>query len=624
MGKTRLILLTTILGLFCFQRAASGVYINSSFRDQNVFDGYFLHMARSFDGYCWTAFNDDEPLLMPAPDQGSAMRDTSILRGPDNRYHMVWTSTPTAFGYSSSPDLVHWTPQQLVPLCEQIPNAQNTWAPELFYDEGRSEYLILWSVSDDGLDNQRIYSTTTTDFQTFTPTQKFFDPGYSVIDAAIIQNGSQYTMVFKDERSTVKRLKMVTANDITPGAFAGHTISDLPTMAYKYIEGPQPIKIGDYYYVYYDHYNDGGGHDQYYGALRSSDLTDWTDVSNQMVFPDGTRHGCVFEASNEAFFKLLALPGSPPLTNCGFESSMNGIFDIWDYGENSTYISNGSIVRSTDSVISGNASAKIGYEYGQIKQVVTTDPTWQFDMDFSLLEGSTRALGVNLYVDVEGSEVGTERIVMKSQEGHIYLAGGPDAVSGWSDLGLANALETSGSAWNGQDPIVNHLIVNGYFDAETPYYTVTLNGETSDPITYWLYGVGTVISGSTINVVCLAGAWSGGSGDVNCWLADDVSLENIDLLPGDANHDGYVDADDAAILAEHWQQNTDAAWRHGDFNYDGKVNDIDATLMAANWHPQTISVPEPVASALLTGLIIALLRCFARSPFGHNSTNIGR
>ena len=244
MVKTNSIILTAILGLFWFQSAASGVYINSSFRDQSVYDGYFLHMARSFNGHLWTAFNDDEPLLMPAPGQGSAMRDTSILRGPDNRYHMVWTSTPTAFGYSSSPDLVHWTPQRLVPLSEQIPNAQNTWAPELFYDEGRSEYLILWSVSDDGLDEHRIYSTTTTDFETFTPTQKFFDPGYSVIDAAIIQNGSQYTMFFKDERDSRKRLKMVTANDITPGAFAGQPIYDLNARVGKYVEGPCAYQNG--------------------------------------------------------------------------------------------------------------------------------------------------------------------------------------------------------------------------------------------------------------------------------------------------------------------------------------------------------------------------------------------
>ena len=612
MLKISSVLLTMILGVLCFQPTANAVYLSSSFRGEG--DG--LHLAYSYDGYNWTALNDDQPLIRPAPGQGSLFRDTSILLGPDNRYHMVWTSTPTAFGYSSSPDLVHWTPQQLVPLSEQIPNAQNTWAPELFYDEGRSEYLILWSVSDDGLNEHRIYSTTTTDFQSFTPTQKFFDPGYSVIDAAITQDGSQYTLVFKDERDSYKRLKMVTANDITPGSFDNGTITNLHARVSRYVEAPSPIKIGNDYFVYYDHYASYYYYPPYYGALRSSDMINWTDVTSEMSFPDNTRHGTVFEVPDSVLDKLLPLPGAPPLCNGDFENSMNGIFDLWDYGDDGTYISNGSIVRSTDSVISGNASAKIGYVYGQIKQVVTTDPTWQFDIDFAILEGSTRALGVNLYVDVEGSEVGTERIVLKSQEGHLYLAGGPDVVGGWSDLGLADALETSGSAWTGQDPMVNHLRINGYFDAETPYYTVTLNGETSDPITYWLHGSGTVIAGSTIDTVCLAGAWSGGSGDVNCWLADNVNLESIALLPGDANRDGRVDGSDVTILAGNWQKGVDgsqnAIWEEGDFNGDGRVDGSDVTILAGNWQAgvasNALSVPEPnvlilLAAGMLFGLI---------------------
>ena len=54
------------------------------------------------------------------------------------------------------------------------------------------------------------------------------------------------------------------------------------------------------------------------------------------------------------------------------------------------------------------------------------------------------------------------------------------------------------------------------------------------------------------------------------------------VLPGDANGDGRVDADDAAVLAAN-RQNTNAAWEDGDFNGDGLVDDADATILAANW-----------------------------------------
>ncbi len=74
-------------------------------------------------------------------------------------------------------------------------------------------------------------------------------------------------------------------------------------------------------------------------------------------------------------------------------------------------------------------------------------------------------------------------------------------------------------------------------------------------------------------------------------------------MPGDANHDGKVDAADAEILAENWQRTGDAFWEHGDFNGDGHVDDRDATMLAANWQtgvPASASVPEP---SVLIGLL---------------------
>ena len=78
-------------------------------------------------------------------------------------------------------------------------------------------------------------------------------------------------------------------------------------------------------------------------------------------------------------------------------------------------------------------------------------------------------------------------------------------------------------------------------------------------------------------------------------------------IPGDANGDGYIDSDDAAILAQHWLQDTGVTWAMGDFNYDGVVNDIDATLLAANWNPQSTSVPEPSTACILLGVLGGLL-----------------
>ncbi len=80
-------------------------------------------------------------------------------------------------------------------------------------------------------------------------------------------------------------------------------------------------------------------------------------------------------------------------------------------------------------------------------------------------------------------------------------------------------------------------------------------------------------------------------------------------LIGDANVDGMVNENDAAVLAENWLTDSGATWRMGDFNKDGKVNDADAVLMAANWHAgvtTSAGVPEPGMTALLAAGLMAL------------------
>ena len=81
----------------------------------------------------------------------------------------------------------------------------------------------------------------------------------------------------------------------------------------------------------------------------------------------------------------------------------------------------------------------------------------------------------------------------------------------------------------------------------------------------------------------------------------------FNLLPGDANNDGKVDASDASALAAHWLTGPGASWTMGDFNQDGYVNDIDAAILAANWQTggASASVPEPSFLAAVLGMMLA-------------------
>jgi hypothetical protein len=98
-------------------------------------------------------------------------------------------------------------------------------------------------------------------------------------------------------------------------------------------------------------------------------------------------------------------------------------------------------------------------------------------------------------------------------------------------------------------------------------------------------------------------------GFVFAFLSYDGQL--MPAVPGDANYDGAVDQDDAAILAGHWGD-ADATRAMGDFNLDGLIGAADASILAAHWTGagEETTTPEPSAPALLAGL--AILYCFRR------------
>ena len=290
---------------------AEGPFLLSYFRG-NGEDG--LHLAYSRDGFDWSTLNNDKSFLAPqVGGKERLMRDPCILRGPDGTFHMVWTvgwSEPRGFGYARSKDLIHWSEQKLISAMAHEPTARNCWAPELFHDAARQQFLIFWSTTipgrfpdtekagDNGY-NHRIYSTTTKDFETFTPTKLFYDGGFNVIDGTLLQDGGKYHLIVKDETknpAAKKNLRIASA-DSPEGPWTN--LSEPFTISW--VEGPSALRIGQEYFIYFDHY----ARPQYYGAVRSKDLKAWEDVSKQMHFPPGLRHGTVFRVPEEVLEGLI-------------------------------------------------------------------------------------------------------------------------------------------------------------------------------------------------------------------------------------------------------------------------------------------------------------------------------
>ena len=272
-----------------------------------------LHLAYSNDGLKWTALNNGKSFLTPQVGKDKLMRDPSICEAPDGTFHMVWTSswTDRIIGYASSKDLIHWSEQRAIPVMMHEPGAHNCWAPELFYDKPSKTFYIFWattlpgrhkeiptSESEKGL-NHRIYYVTTKDFREFSETKMFFNPDFSVIDAAILKDkNGELLMVVKNENSNPpeKNLRITTCSKIEDG-FPIEVSA--PITGTYWAEGPAPLLIGNDVYVYFDKYRD-----HKYGAVRSKDRQNWEDISDLVTFPKGTRHGTAFKVKKSVLKKL--------------------------------------------------------------------------------------------------------------------------------------------------------------------------------------------------------------------------------------------------------------------------------------------------------------------------------
>ncbi|TFG94843.1 MAG: glycosyl hydrolase [Calditrichales bacterium] len=248
------------------------------------------------------------------------MRDPCIIQTPDGKYHMVWTVSwhERGIGYAHSSDLVHWSEQKYIPVMAHEAEAKNCWAPEIFFDDQKNEFLIFWATtipgrfpetdnqSNDGPpapgNNHRIYATTTKDFNTFSETRLFFDYGFNVIDATIIMEYGRYFMFIKDETNkpfmTQKNIRLSTSAHAN-----GPWSQPSPSITGKdWVEGPTAIRINNRWHLYFDKYMQGN-----YGCLVSDDLLTWRDKSAEMVYPKGMRHGSVFKGSKKLLDRLVSL-----------------------------------------------------------------------------------------------------------------------------------------------------------------------------------------------------------------------------------------------------------------------------------------------------------------------------
>lgn len=318
-------------------------YVYSSFTGDGE-DG--LHLLVSSDARSWQPVKGYQSIYQQAH---GLMRDPSICRGGDGKYHMVWTTGwwNDTIGLAHSDDLLKWSPMETLHIwadyagpgseesdgkrwpkdltapAERHPLVRNCWAPEIFFDDETREYVIFWATTIDDAKvfpqtwdagrwermNQRIYFITTKDFKTYTPRRFFFATAERVvIDACLAKVApGTYRMVIKDElqqrlhtAAPAKPLKSwatMPANFWGPlePAFTGPGIQPDDTNA----EGPTCVHTPDGWLVFCDYWAS-----QQNGLFLTKDFKSLTRITEQLKLPGWTRHGTVLKVPAETVKKL--------------------------------------------------------------------------------------------------------------------------------------------------------------------------------------------------------------------------------------------------------------------------------------------------------------------------------
>jgi hypothetical protein len=211
-----------------------------------------------------------------------------------------------------------------------FPSVQNTWAPETYWDQQTHDWLIIFSSSFNaypatapgapsvtaspsrvGSEGLRIWSAHTSDWQTFTKPEKFFDRGFPAIDATLfhrtLHGKRDFVLVLKDQTPDPLRYNERWTSAPTlegPWGALSAPINE------PWSEGPSVLQVANRSIVFYDHYRPPRPR---YEAVETTDWIHWTSANNKIHLPEASKHGSFLRITEAEAQRLLARHDlSPP------------------------------------------------------------------------------------------------------------------------------------------------------------------------------------------------------------------------------------------------------------------------------------------------------------------------
>lgn len=275
---------------------------------------YGLHLAVSSDSLNWTPLNQNNPVVTPT--QGTlGLRDPFILRKQDGAFEILATDlNGTNFGLQNqfihvwdSTDLRSFTGYRRVKL-HSLPT--HSWAPEAFWDPGRSQYAVIYSANNGTRDV--IMVNYTTDFITVSAPQVYFDPGFNVIDADVLvgggTGGATNYLYYKIANSGANQGARSTSLD--PGSFNAGTYTS--AVAHGGTEAPILVRslTANTWYLWGDTYTPNG----VFYAWQTSNINSntWVPVDQKLYTqPLNSKHATIQPITATEMTNLIARWGAP-------------------------------------------------------------------------------------------------------------------------------------------------------------------------------------------------------------------------------------------------------------------------------------------------------------------------
>lgn len=303
-------------------------YLFVHFKEKITPEGEAVYFGKSKDGYNWETVNGGNPILMSTMgDRGCRdieivrlhnggfvilTTDLCIVHHMDEKYNVDWkyinSHGSKCLCMWKTDDLVNFSEQKLIHFGRD--DFGCLWAPEVFFDEEKGEYLIHWGSTAEETDfkHMSIYCSVTKDFETFSEPELYFTKDNEILDSHITKIGDTYHLFYKNSsnppmnmHATSKNLYGPFIHDkdfeeymdkeiLNPGAYEAattYTLSDGKWCLMLDFFGCEKEKMGYVPFI----------------SSKPGDMN-FRRAPEKFSFPYGFKHGKVIEISDEEYERL--------------------------------------------------------------------------------------------------------------------------------------------------------------------------------------------------------------------------------------------------------------------------------------------------------------------------------